>query len=137
MRPGTYSPSYILIVDDDVDDHYILRRAINKVVPQVIVESVYDGTEAMTYLTRCDSLPDLIFLDLNMVKLSGKETITQIRSNPTLKDVPIAILSTSRAEAEKKACLALGANEFYSKPYFNKELLAIIREVRNRWLVHA
>jgi CheY-like chemotaxis protein len=127
--------NYILIVDDDVDDHYILRRAINKVIPQVIVESVYDGSEALTYLKRCDCLPDLIFLDLNMPMLGGKETIKQIRANNTLKNVPIAVLSTTRSEAEQKECMMLGANEFYSKPYFNKQLLAIIQQVREKWLV--
>ncbi len=127
--------NYILIVDDDADDHYILRRAINKVIPQVIIESVYDGSEAITYLKRCDCLPDLIFLDLNMPMLTGKETIKQIRANTTLKNVPIAVLSTTRSEAEQQECLALGANEFFSKPYFNKQLFEIIEQVRDKWLV--
>jgi DNA-binding response OmpR family regulator len=121
-------------VDDDKDDQYFLRQAISEVVPQAIVESLYDGSEALTYLDKCTALPNLIFLDLNMAKLSGKSTISVIRKNESLSSVPVIILTTSKNEKEKSELLELGANEFYSKPDHPKELAKIVEEVKNKYL---
>ncbi len=125
---------YFLIVDDDADDHYFLRNAIGKVIPHALVESVYDGSEALQYLNRCLILPDLIFLDLNMLKISGQHTISLIRERNELKDVPVVVLTTSKNEKEKSMLLSLGASDFYSKPHETKELVTIVKEVVERWL---
>lgn len=125
---------YILVVDDDRDDQYFLRQAINEVIPQAIVESLYDGSEAITYLDKCTALPNLIFLDLNMTKLSGKSTIVTIRKNESLTGVPVIILTTSKNEREKEELILLGANEFYSKPDHPKELVKIVEEVKAKYL---
>jgi CheY-like chemotaxis protein len=128
---------YILIVDDDTDDHFFLRKAINKVVPQAIVESVYDGDEALQYLNACTAMPNLIFLDLNMRKLSGKDTMKIIRANEHLRQVPVVVLTTSRNENERKEMLAMGAAGFYSKPHYTHDLITIVEEVRDKFLVKA
>src|SRR5690349_10600368 len=109
--------SYILIIDDDTDDHFFLKKAIGKVIPHAIVKSLYDGEDALEYLTRSTELPNLIFLDLNMVRISGQKTMKLIRQNPALSKIPVVILTTSTNEREKEELLALGANDFYSKPY--------------------
>lgn len=126
---------YILIVDDEKDDHFFLRKAISDTIPQAIVESLYDGAEALEYLDNCIAMPNLIFMDLNMHKISGKEAIIAIRKNPTLNKVPIIVLTTSRQETEKEDILKSGASAFYSKPYNPRELRAIVKEVRDKWLV--
>ncbi len=126
---------YILVVDDDKDDQFFLRQAISEVVPQAIVESLYDGTEALAYLDTCTALPNLIFLDLNMTRLSGKSTMEIIRKNEALAGVPVIILTTSKSDREKQELLSLGANEFYSKPDYPKELVKIVTEVKNKYLV--
>jgi CheY-like chemotaxis protein len=125
---------YILIVDDSADDQFFLKKAIKKIIPQAIVESLYDGADALAYLEKCTDLPNLIFLDLNMNRVSGQTTMQRIRKNETLQKVPVIILTTSRNESEKKTLLDLGANEFYTKPYHNQELLRIVEEVKNKWL---
>lgn len=125
---------YILVVDDDKDDQYFLRQAITDVIPQAIVESLYDGSEALTYLDKCTALPNLIFLDLNMAKLSGKSTISIIRKNESLSNVPVIILTTSKNEKERVELIGLGANEFYSKPDHPKELVKIVQEVKEKYL---
>jgi DNA-binding response OmpR family regulator len=125
---------YILIVDDERDDHFFLNTSIKKIIPQAVVESLYDGSEALKYLENCITWPNLIFLDLNMHKLSGKETMKVIRKNPTLCKVPVIILTTSRNEDEKKEILELGASAFYSKPYNYKDLDVIVQEVRDKYL---
>ena len=125
---------YILIVDDDHDDQFFLRKVLNQIIPQAIVESLYDGSEALLYLDKCTSLPNLIFLDLNMMKLSGKETMKIIKKNSYLSKVPVIILTTSKSEEEKAELLALGASAFYSKPDNASGLLQIVEEVKSRWL---
>lgn len=125
---------YILIVDDDKDDHFFLRKAINTVVPQAIVESLYDGVEALQFLTTCTSLPNLIFLDLNMVVVSGMDTIKKIRSNENLEKVPIVVLTTSKSQTEKEQTLKLGANGFFTKPDHPRELVPIVESVMARFL---
>lgn len=126
---------YILVVDDDKDDQYFLRQAISEVIPQAIVESLYDGTEALTYLDKCTALPNLIFLDLNMARLSGKSTMEIIRKNEALSNVPVIILTTSKSAKEKQELLDLGASEFYSKPDYPKELTTIVEAVKNKYLM--
>jgi len=125
---------YILIVDDERDDHFFLNAALKRIIPNAIIESLYDGSEAVKYLETCITWPNLIFLDLNMHRLSGKETIKVIRKNPSLSKVPVIILTTSRNEDEKNEMLALGATAFYSKPYNYKELDGIVKEVRDKYL---
>jgi CheY-like chemotaxis protein len=126
---------YILIVDDDTDDHFFLRKAINKIIPQAIVESVYDGDEALQYLNTCKAMPNLIFLDLNMRKLSGRETMKIIRENENLRNVPVVVLTTSRNEKERKEMLAMGAVGFYSKPHQALDLVNIVSDVIQKFLV--
>jgi DNA-binding response OmpR family regulator len=126
--------SYILIVDDDTDDHFFLKKAIHKVIPHAIVESLYDGSEALAYLEKCTDLPNLIFLDLNMIKVSGQATIKRIRNNETLSKVPVIILTTSKNEAERKKLMEMGANDFYTKPIHANELVAIVEDVKSKWL---
>jgi CheY-like chemotaxis protein len=128
---------YILVVDDDQDDQFFLRKALTDKIPQAIVESLYDGSEALQYLNSCTSLPNLIFLDLNMMKLSGKETIKVIRRNKYLNKVPVVILTTSRNASERSELINLGANAFYTKPDNPDALMKIVEEVGQRWLTQS
>jgi DNA-binding response OmpR family regulator len=127
--------TYILIVDDDRDDQFFLRRAIKEIIPYAIIESLYDGAEAMEFLDDCISLPNMIFLDLNMAKLSGMETIRRIRKNQYLDKIPVIILTTSRNEDEKIQVLNSGADGFYSKPDHPDDLKSMVREIVDKWIV--
>ncbi|PBQ30796.1 hypothetical protein CNR22_03065 [Sphingobacteriaceae bacterium] len=125
---------YILIVDDDSDDHYFLRTALNKVIPQALIESVYDGEEALEYLNNCTFMPNVIFLDLNMAKISGRDTIKIIKQNEVLSKVPVVIFTTSKDEDEKAEMLKLGASGFYSKPSQIEDLIAVVEDVKEKYL---
>lgn len=125
---------YILIVDDDADDQFLLRRAISKSIPHAIIESVYDGSEAIIFLKNGHTIPHLIFLDLNMNKLPGKDTLKLIMANEMFSKVPVIIYSTSRNDKEKEEMLSLGAKDFYSKPYDVESLRLIVENIKNKWL---
>jgi two-component system response regulator len=126
--------SPILVVDDDRDDHYFLNLALNEVLPKAIIESLYDGAEAIDYLLKCLTPPEIIFLDLNMAKISGRETLNFIKKQFRFKKVPVIILTTSKNEQEKKELIEMGADDFYSKPEHLKELVNIVKEVKEKWL---
>lgn len=125
---------YLLIIDDDPDDHFLLRKAIDATIPQAIVESLYDGSEALQFLENCTTLPSLIFLDLNMPVVSGTSTIKLIREKDYLADLPIIVLTTSNSERDRTESMKLGANAFYSKPFNQQDLVAIVEEVKEKWL---
>lgn len=124
----------ILIVDDDMDDHFFLTTALKEVMPAAVVKPLYDGSEAMDYLNGCSTLPHLIFMDLNMTRTCGKKATGLIRSNAKLNQVPIIILTTSDGRQEKSELIALGANDFYTKPRSIEGLVKIVENVKNNWL---
>ncbi len=126
---------YILIVDDNESDHFFLRRAINKIVPQAIIESFYNGTEALNFLDTCTSMPSIIFMDLNMPRLTGIEAVKVIRKNESLAKTPVIILTSSASPSKRVEALNTGANDFYTKPLDPGGLFEIVENVANRWLV--
>lgn len=125
---------YILIVDDEKNDHFFIRRSIDHLIPQAIVESLYDGSEALEYLDKCSAMPNLIILDLKMRHISGRETISIIRKNEALSRVPVVIFTNGKDHSEREELLKMGADAFYTKPTEMKDLNQIIEEVRDRWL---
>ena len=125
---------YLLIIDDDSDDHFLLRKAIDATIPQAIVESLYDGSEALQFLENCTTLPNLIFLDLNMPVVSGTSTIKLIREKDYLANLPIIVLTTSNSERDRTESMKLGASDFYSKPFNQQDLVKIVEEIREKRL---
>jgi CheY-like chemotaxis protein len=121
---------YIVVADDDEDDHYLVRQAIGEIT-EADVTSVYDGRELLTLLTSDthDHHPDFILLDLNMPLLDGFGVLGKIKNNEALKNSPIYILSTSRRDEDKKRSGELGAHGFYTKPILFHQLKEIIEEI--------
>lgn len=128
---------HILIADDDLDDHYIIKDAIEKMNVNHEFTSVYNGLELIQLLkgtgkTGEKLIPDLIIMDLNMPLLDGLGALDQIKASEELQDIPVYILSTSRFDYDKQRAMELGANNFYSKPYKFEELKEIIKEIYTR-----
>ena len=105
-------PSTILMAEDDLDDRFLVRRAFNSLGVNAVLHFVGDGEELMNYLSGNDddnapdecSPPALLFLDLNMPKKDGREALLAIRSDPSFRDLPIVIWTTSNHEADKVFC---------------------------------
>lgn len=132
-NPAIY---YVMIVDHHKEDHLFLQKAINKMIPQAIVESIYDSTEAYTCIDKCAALPDLIFLDPNMFMVSGEDAISRIRRNAVLNKVPVIILSAAGGGAEEKSTLIQkGASQYYSKPGTPVGFMEMVKEVKTKWLI--
>ena len=108
---------HILLADDDDDDRLFFKDAIEEVKVKTVVSMVNDGVELMNYLLKPEiHLPNLVFLDLNMPRKNGMECLKEIRSNNKLKDLTIAIYSTSAMEKDIEETFVKGANIYIKKP---------------------
>ncbi len=111
----------ILLIDDDEDDRDFFQFAletINKNIRYVGVESGYDALN----LLQNNSLPDYIFLDLNMPGMSGRECLSELKNTPNLSHIPVIIFSTSSDPHDKEETKQLGAVDFITKPSKTSEL---------------
>ena len=129
---------HILLADDDDDDRLFFKDAIGEVKVKTVVNMVNDGVELMDYLNNANTrLPNLIFLDLNMPRKDGMECLKEIRSNHKLKDLSIAIYSTSALEKDIEETFVKGANIYIKKPNDFEELKSILDKVINiNWQYH-
>jgi CheY-like chemotaxis protein len=126
----------IIIVDDDIDDHFLIKQALSETRMAYEVASVYNGLQLLDFLYRKEVyknipeiMPDLIFLDINMPILNGFYVLSQLKSNPKFNSIPVYILSTSNSESDKERALTLGATGYYTKPVNYNQLKVIINEV--------
>ncbi|MEX0812997.1 MAG: response regulator [Chitinophagales bacterium] len=107
----------ILLADDDDGDRLLFKEAIGELKIKSVVHTVNDGNQLMDYLKKGGNpLPQLIFLDLNMPQKNGLECLVEIRSDKKLKDIAIAIFSTSASEKDIDATFINGANVYIQKP---------------------
>jgi CheY-like chemotaxis protein len=107
----------ILLIDDDQDDRLLFEAALRKVTLNVDFTSVEGGKEAIETLKGMKgSLPDLMFVDLNMPDIDGFACIKQMRQNPDWDAVPIIILSTSHNPFHIEMAKGTGADGYFKKP---------------------
>lgn len=132
----------LLIADDDADDRSLMIEAWreNRFANEVRV--VEDGEQLLNYLLRrgeyedpeSSPRPGLILLDLNMPKIDGREALQEIKKNQELCDIPIVVLTTSRAEEDIFRTYQLGVNSFISKPVTFSSLVDLVQDVGHYWL---
>lgn len=129
---------YILVAEDDEEDRMLLQDALEEVKLNHKVNFVDNGQDLIDELRRLSltnhSLPDLIILDLNMPKKDGREALTEIKNNASLKSIPIIILSTSNDKEDILNSYNLGGNSFITKPNTYTSLLNIAHEIKKYWL---
>lgn len=128
MIPNKHS-ARILLTDDDADDRSFFSDAFTELEMQGQLSMFSDGKELMEYLRSCDQAPGLLFLDLNMPLKSGFECIEEIRADDRLKDIQIAVYSTSSSEKDIDSTFKKGANLYIKKPSDYNKLKAIIDAV--------
>lgn len=125
----------VLIVDDDRDDQYMLKKITAFLMPDAIVAQAYNGDECLRYLeAHAHDLPALITMDLNMPLVNGIEATSQIKANPVSKHIPLVVLTTSDRASDKEASLAAGADDYVVKPVIYEELQEAVKQIIERWL---
>jgi len=115
----------ILIADDEPNIVLALEFLMKKEGYEV--QTVSDGEDALHAIEK--SPPDLILLDIMMPKLDGYEVCQRIRSDPSMKDIVIIMLTAKGREVEREKGLALGADFYITKPFSTREVVQKVREV--------
>lgn len=117
----------LLLADDDIDDCAIFREALDDLSAAAKLTTVHDGVQLMDKLNgEPESLPDLIFLDLNMPRKSGFECLEDIKGNAQFKHLPVFIYSTSFNMDVVDLLYSRGANYYIRKPGNYLELKKVI-----------
>jgi len=132
-------PIEILLVEDSPGDVRLTREAFNDAKVHINLHVASDGTEAMAFLKREGKnanvpRPDLILLDLNLPKKDGREVLEEIKESPTLKSIPVVILTTSASEEDILRSYRLHANCYITKPVALDGFLKVVSSIDNFWL---
>jgi len=132
----------ILLAEDNPKDVELTLTALaeNHLANEVVV--VRDGEEALDYLLRrgrfalrAEGNPAVVLLDLKMPRVDGLEVLRQIKSDDTLKTVPVVMLTSSREERDLVESYRLGANAYVVKPVGFEQFVEAVREVGVFWAI--
>jgi CheY-like chemotaxis protein len=134
-------PVTILMADDDPDDRDFARAAVQEGRLMNEIRFVEDGEELLDYLYRRGSYadpktsprPGLILLDLNMPRKDGREALKEIKRDPALRQIPVVVLTTSKAEEDILRSYDLGANCFITKPVTFDGLVEVVKVLDRHW----
>ena len=138
--PGTQSGAIeVLLVEDSPGDVRLTREALKDAKVHISLNVATDGIEAMAYLERTGTYvsaprPDLILLDLNLPRKDGREVLKEIKENPSLRTIPVVILTTSSSDADVLQSYHLHANCYISKPVDLDGFLKVVQSIDNFWL---
>jgi CheY-like chemotaxis protein len=133
---------HVLLVEDSPGDVRLMQETFREADTSVELHVTIDGAEAMAFLKREGAYihaqrPDLILLDLNLPKMDGREVLTQIKADDSLKMIPTVILTTSDSEADILKSYQLQANCYLSKPVQLDAFENLVRSITDFWLTKA
>lgn len=130
----------ILLAEDNPNDVELTLSALHSLHLANAVEVVHDGAQALDFLhrrnrfaTRPDVRPAVVVLDLKMPRIDGLEALRQIRADPTLRTLPVVILTSSREEADLVRGYELGANAYVVKPVDFDQFIAAVSQLGVFW----
>lgn len=127
-----------LLVEDDDDHAELVQMALanNRVANEV--ERVKDGAEAMDYLRQSGDFagkprPDIVLLDLKLPKIDGHEVLQQLKVDESLRNIPVVVLTTSQAEADKAKAYYNHANSYLTKPVDFDRFQQMVSDLKLYW----
>jgi chemotaxis family two-component system response regulator Rcp1 len=129
----------ILLVEDSPGDVRLTREALKDAKVYINLHVASDGIEAMAFLNREGEYadaprPDLILLDLNLPRKDGRQVLEEIKESPSLKRIPVVILTTSSSDEDVMRSYQFHANCYISKPVDLDGFLKVVRSIDNFWL---
>jgi chemotaxis family two-component system response regulator Rcp1 len=138
-QPVHGDPIEILLVEDSPDDIVLTTEALKDGKVRNRVSVVEDGEEAMAFLRRegrhaTAPRPDLILLDLNLPRKSGREVLAEVKQDPKLKRIPVVVMTTSSSEKDILQAYNCHANCYVTKPVDLDQFLGVIRSIESFWL---
>ncbi len=129
----------ILLIEDNPGDAWFTQAALKGGKLRNNLHMVYDGAEASDFLFKRNQYsnaprPDLIILDLNLPKKNGQEVLAEIKADPSLKSIPVIVLTISKAEEDIIRSYKLHANCFLNKPIDLNKFLEVVKSIEDIWL---
>ncbi len=141
MTRSQRKPITILVAEGDEDDRLLMQEALEENRLANDLHFVEDGELLMDYLLHRGDYsdphsaprPSLILLDLNMPRKDGREALQEIKANPNLRQIPIVVLTTSKAEEDILRTYDLGVSSFISKPVVFESMVQIMKMLGTYW----
>ena len=137
--PRQGKPITIVMADDDEDDCQFAREALEQARIVNELHVVEDGEALLEFLLREGTganptvRPDLILLDLNMPRMDGREALRILKDHAELRQIPVVVLTTSKAEEDIFRSYDFGANSFITKPVSFSGLVQIMKDLGRYW----
>lgn len=141
-RPDTNTdnlrPVEILLVEDSPADIALTEEALLESKLRVNLHVVTNGEAAMAFLRRLDPYgavprPDLILLDLNLPKKTGREVLAEVKTDPSLSPIPVVVMTVSKDERDVLESYRLHANCYIRKPVKFGEFIEIVKSIESFW----
>jgi CheY-like chemotaxis protein len=126
-------PFHILVVEDNVDDEFMIRRSFQRahIINEIVC--LRDGEEALDYLLKrgvyadaTHEMPGLVMLDLNLPRLTGQETLQQLEQHSVLAELPVVVLTVSDSTEDILDCYDSGAYAYLKKPLTTENIMDFI-----------
>ncbi len=129
----------ILMVEDNPADARLTKEALKEGQLCNRLHLAKDGVEAMQFLRREAPFedaprPDVVLLDLNLPRKDGREVLAEIKADPSLKHIPVVVLTTSEAEKDIVESYELHANCYVTKPVDLGRFIEIVHQIESFWL---
>lgn len=133
------NPIELLLVEDSEPDVRLTIEALREAKVQNRLWVCQDGVEALDFLHRRGHYsdaprPDLILLDLNLPRKDGRQVLKEIKSDDSLKCIPVVVLTTSKSEEDVLRAYELHANCYITKPVDFNRFMEVVKSIENFWL---
>ncbi len=138
MQSTIITPIDILIIEDNEGDARLIKEVLSDGKVSNLLHNVKDGVQAMDFLKKRGayanaSVPDLIILDLNLPRKDGREVLSEIKTDPELKKIPVVIMTTSQAEEDILKSYNLHANCYITKPIDLNQFIKVVKSIEEFW----
>ncbi len=140
MKQGGGKPIDILLVEDNPGDVMLVEEALSDSKVWNRLHVVSDGEQAMEFVRRQGKhagapRPDIILLDLNLPKKSGREVLREVKTHPDLKTIPVVVLTSSKSDDDVVKSYELHANAYILKPVDFHQFMKVMRAIEDFWFV--
>jgi chemotaxis family two-component system response regulator Rcp1 len=128
----------ILLVEDNASDVDLLEIALKDSIFKLHLNVCSDGEQAMQFLNRERQFksaprPDLVILDLNLPKKTGHEVLKEIKADPELCEIPVAVLTTAAQESDRPKILSYPSAQLFNKPFRFRDYKKVLQSIWDFW----
>lgn len=138
MSANRADPIEILLVEDSPDDADLTIDALRDGRVRNRITHVEDGVEAMAFLRREGKYadaprPDLILLDLNLPRKNGREVLTEVKTDPDLRRIPVVVMTSSDDEKDIMEAYNRHVNCYVTKPVDLDQFIGVVKSIEHFW----